>query len=215
VADISALVLSPEAQVLHLTSHLAKHLWGRLLWFYDIVQVLRCYEDELDWDLILDKASEFEILRALQVTLAKTVEVLARPPSVPPHSGGEVSPSLGPPQLWRGSMGNDKEILERVESARPSLRGKAAFALLTARDKHAAPLLSVISKDSLLHKTRYLATLAFPSAEYMTECYQFSDRRKLPFYYAYRLGSWFYFLVRSLLSVLSQALWNKHSTEPG
>jgi len=106
-------------------------------------------------------------------------------------------------------MGNDKELLERLESARVSLRGKAAFALLTARDKHAVILLSVISKDSLLHKAKFLATVAFPSVEYMIERYQLSDRRKLPLYYAYRLGSWFYFLLRSLLSVLSQALFRR------
>ncbi len=248
VADIPALVLSPEAQVLHLTSHLAKHGWQRLLWFYDIAQVIRCYEDELDWDLILAKATEFEILKALQVTLARTVELLAppRPPSVPPNpstllrasSGGEVrerspvppSPRACPersrrvgrgglggrglPQSstfpWSCSppalMGNDKEILERLESVRPSLRGKVAFALLTARDKHAVILLSAIARDSLLCKVKFLATVAFPSAEYMIERYQLSDRRKLPLYYAYRLGSWFYFLLRSLLSVLSQVL---------
>jgi hypothetical protein len=186
VADIPALVLSPEAQVLHLTSHLAKHGWGRLLWFYDIAQVLRCYEDELDWGLILAKAKEFEVLKALQVTLTKTVELLA--PPVP------------------------FEILERLESASPSLRGKAAFALLTASDKHAAILLSVISKDSLLHKAKFLSTVAFPSAEYMIERYQLSDRGKLLLYYAYRLGSWSYFLLRSLLSVLSQTLRSQHST---
>ena len=180
VADISALVLSPEGQVLHLTSHLAKHGWGRLLWFYDIAQVLRFYEDELDWDLIIAKAREFEILKALQVTMAKTVELLTLP--VPPG------------------------VLERVESARGSLREKIAFTLLTARDKHAAILLSVISKDSLLRKVRFLAAVAFPSAEYMAERYQLSDRRELPLYYTYRLGSWFTLLLRSLFSVLSQAL---------
>jgi len=190
VADIPALVLSPEAQVLHLTSHLAKHRWQRLLWFYDIAQVLRYYENELDWDLLLAKAREFEILKALQVTLARTVELLARPPSFPPNFGGDEGGA---------------EILERLESARPSLREKAAFALLTARDKHAAILLSVIARDSILRKARYLATVAFPSAEYMFERYQFSDRRKLPLYYAYRLGSWFVLLLRSLLSLLSHA----------
>ena len=176
VADVPTLVLSPEGQVLHLTTHLAKHGWGRLLWFYDIAQVLRCYEDELDWNLIIAQAREFEILKALQVTLAKTVELLA--PPLPPG------------------------VLERLGSAKVGLRENAAFALLTGRDKHAAILLNVISKDSLLRKARFLATVAFPSAEYMIERYQLSDRRKLPLYYAYRLASWFYFLLRSLLSVL-------------
>ena len=183
VAGIPALVLSPEAQVLHLTSHLAKHRWQRLLWFYDIAQVLQCYEEELDWDLILAKATEFEILKALQVTLAKTVELLA--PPLPPG------------------------VLERLESESVGLRGKAAFALLTARDNYAAILLSFIARDSLLRKARFLATVAFPSAEFMIERYQLSDRRKLPLYYAYRLGSWFYPLLRSLLSVLSQALFRR------
>jgi hypothetical protein len=180
VADIPALVLSPEGQILHLTSHLAKHCWQRLLWFYDIAQVIRYYEDELDWDVVLAKAREFEVLRALQVTLAKTVELLA--PPVP------------------------SELFERVESKRVGFREKAAFTFLTARDKRAAILLSVISRDSLLRKLRFLATVAFPSAEYMIERYQVSDRRKLPLYYAYRLISWFYFLLCSLFSVLSQVL---------
>ncbi len=183
VANIPTLVLSPEAQVLHLTSHLAKHGWQRLLWFYDIAQVLQYYEEELDWNLVIAKAREFEILKALQVTLARTVELLA--PPLPPG------------------------VLERVESKRVSLRGKAAFALLTARDNYAAILLSFIARDSLLRKARFLATVAFPSAEFMIERYQLSDRRKLPLYYAYRLGSWFYPLLRSLLSVLYHALFRR------
>jgi hypothetical protein len=141
--------------------------------------VLQYYEEELDWDLVIAKAREFEILKALQVTLTKTVELLALP--LPPG------------------------VLERMESTRVSLRGKVAFTLLTARDKHAAILLSVVSKDSLLRKAKFLATVAFPSAEYMIERYQLSDRRKLPLYYVYRLGSWLYLLLRSLFSVLSQA----------
>ena len=61
--------------------------------------------------------------------------------------------------------------------------GYPTDALLTARDKHATILLSVISRDSLLRKLRFLVTVAFPSAEYMIECYQLSDGRKLPLYY--------------------------------
>jgi hypothetical protein len=97
-------------------------------------------------------------------------------------------------------------LLKRIESKRVGLWERAAFTLLTARDKHAAILLGVISKDSLLRKLRFLATVAFPSAEYMIERYQVSNRRKLPLYYAYRLSSWFYLLLRSLFSVLSQVL---------
>jgi hypothetical protein len=180
VAGIPALVLSPEGQILHLTSHLAKHCWQRLLWFYDIAQLIQYYEDQLDWDMILAKAEEFEVLRALQVTLARSVELLAV--SVP------------------------SELLKRMESKRVSLREKASFTFLTDRDTHAKILLSVISKDSLLRKLRFLVTVAFPSAEYMIERYQLSDRRKLPLYYAYRLSNWFYFLLRYLFSVLSQVL---------
>ncbi|MEE8163566.1 MAG: nucleotidyltransferase family protein [Anaerolineae bacterium] len=178
VAGIPALVLSPEGRILHLSAHLAfHHRWQRLNWFYDIAQVIRCYENQLDWDTVIAKAGEFEILRALQVTLDKTVALLAPPPA--------------------------PEVLERLESPRVGLTEKVVFAFMTAREKHAAILLSAISRDNVLRKARFLATVAFPSREYMAERFQLSSRRKLPLYYAYRLGRGLCRVLRSLLSVLS------------
>jgi Uncharacterised nucleotidyltransferase len=57
---------SPEDLLLVLSIHAAKHVWGRLIWLCDIVQIL---QRELDWEWILGQAKELGVERILHVTL--------------------------------------------------------------------------------------------------------------------------------------------------
>ena len=65
---------SPEDLFLILSLHAAKHVWGRLIWFSDIAQLLKL--PALNWDWIGKTAQSLGIVRILQVTLVLTNRLL-------------------------------------------------------------------------------------------------------------------------------------------
>ena len=65
---------SPEDLFLILSLHAAKHVWGRLIWFCDIAQLLK--SSALNWDWIGRTAQSLGIVRILQVTLVLTNRLL-------------------------------------------------------------------------------------------------------------------------------------------
>jgi hypothetical protein len=58
---------SPEDLLLVLSVHAAKHVWGRLIWLCDIVQILKV--GNLNWDWVQARARAFGIERILHVTM--------------------------------------------------------------------------------------------------------------------------------------------------
>ncbi|MBK8045642.1 MAG: nucleotidyltransferase family protein [Anaerolineales bacterium] len=83
LGGVIALILGPEAQLLHLCAHLAFH-HGRgdqpvLLWQHDVAQVLHVYRDRLDWDVILTKAQAFDLVLPLQQVLGQVLAMWSVP----------------------------------------------------------------------------------------------------------------------------------------
>jgi hypothetical protein len=68
---------SAEDLLLVLSVHAAKHVWGRLIWLCDIVQILEL--GHLNWDLVQARAREFGIERILHVTLLLGNRLLGEP----------------------------------------------------------------------------------------------------------------------------------------
>jgi hypothetical protein len=68
---------SAEDLLLVLSVHAAKHVWGRLIWLCDIVQILEL--GNLNWDLVQARAREFGIERILHVTLLLGNRLLGKP----------------------------------------------------------------------------------------------------------------------------------------
>ncbi len=68
---------SPEDLLLVLSVHAAKHVWGRLIWLCDIVQILKL--GNLKWDFVRAHARAFGIERILHVTLLLANRLLATP----------------------------------------------------------------------------------------------------------------------------------------
>jgi hypothetical protein len=63
---------SPEDLLLVLSIHAAKHVWGRLIWLCDIVQIVRRENSQrgnLNWGSIQSQARELGIERILHITL--------------------------------------------------------------------------------------------------------------------------------------------------
>jgi len=68
---------SPEDLLLVLSVHAAKHVWGRLIWLCDIVQILEL--GNLNWELVQARARKFGIERILHVTLLLANRLLGEP----------------------------------------------------------------------------------------------------------------------------------------
>jgi hypothetical protein len=66
---------SSEDLLLVLSMHAAKHVWGRLIWLCDIVQILK--RGDLDWNWVQAQARGYGIERILHVTLLLANRLLA------------------------------------------------------------------------------------------------------------------------------------------
>ena len=68
------LMLTPAAQVLYASSHAMLQHGGNntpLRWYYDLDQLIRHYQGNLDWDLLLSQARKFEWGSALAAALSR------------------------------------------------------------------------------------------------------------------------------------------------
>jgi hypothetical protein len=66
--------LSSEDMLIVLALHAAKHVWGRLIWLCDIVQIMRL--PNLNWESIANQATELGVARILSITLRLTNALL-------------------------------------------------------------------------------------------------------------------------------------------
>jgi len=67
-------VFSDEDLLLILSLHTVTHLWGKLLWICDIAEIVK-YSDELNWNMIMEKARQMAIERVLYLNLDLTREL--------------------------------------------------------------------------------------------------------------------------------------------
>jgi hypothetical protein len=75
VAGRSVKIPTAEDWLLVLSLHAAKHVWARLIWLCDIVQILK--RENLDWDCVRGQARELGIERILRVTVLLGERLLA------------------------------------------------------------------------------------------------------------------------------------------
>ena len=95
LGERQAPALAPEALLLVLSVHGAKHCWGSLGWIADIAQLLRKFPG-LDWDSVLTTARSLGIERLLLLALAVAEKMLA---VSPPHAVARLA-SADPAVPW-------------------------------------------------------------------------------------------------------------------
>ena len=162
--NLSALVLSPEAQLLHLSGHiwLSKHaVEPMLLWMNDIAALIYAYENRLDWDLLLRQTEGCQLIYTVRHTLQK----LRREWKVP----------------------IPQEVLSHLETMNPSpFELDVIDRYITDR----SPLERARDKLSDAPNSRHRAALAlrwlFPSPEFLRFRYRNTHPLALPFLYIYR-----------------------------
>ncbi|MCS6844604.1 MAG: nucleotidyltransferase family protein, partial [Caldilineales bacterium] len=153
-------ILGPEAELLYLCGHLALHHRGEgLLWQHDLAALLAAGAHTLDWDGLLARAQQLELLLPLQTLLP----ILAR--------------------RWAAPV--PAAVLERLAGLRPTPQEARVFRQLTT---HQRPVLQRLAADlagipTWRGRLRYAWCNLFPSADYMRQRYAVRHGALLPLYY--------------------------------
>ncbi|MBN1401833.1 MAG: nucleotidyltransferase family protein [Anaerolineae bacterium] len=163
IGEARALILSPEAQILHLCGHLVLHHRGHgLLWHHDIAQVMDRFADDLDWAALLERMHQYDLVLPLQ----------------------QVLPSLA--SGWGVPVPAD--CLARLEAQVPSVSERRVHASLTQGRTSVARRLwaDLKSMPDWSLRLRYAWASLFPPPAYMQERYRIDHLYLLPLYYPYR-----------------------------
>ena len=76
IDGIDALTLSPHHLLLYLGQHSFNHAFDRLILVSDILEVLRHYNDRLNWQLLIDEAERFNLSSVLYYSLRLSCRLL-------------------------------------------------------------------------------------------------------------------------------------------
>lgn len=84
IGEAEALIPRPELMLLQLAAHAAFHGCSRLLWLYDIKRLVNHYGSSIDWALVTQCASRWQLSCAVSYAIERTEELLGSvcPPSV-------------------------------------------------------------------------------------------------------------------------------------
>lgn len=168
---LRALVLTPEAQLIHLASHLKlNHHGDRWLREYDIALLLTRPGGGLRWEAVTGAARRFQ----LSLVLA---EVLDRVEGV----WGVAAPAGIRDELRR----------------QPGLGQRLACAMTSPRLRGLQPLWNALAASGWTQKLALFREYAFPSLDYMRRRYGLNRPRLAPLYYLRHLGQGFAKIVRS------------------
>lgn len=178
-ADKTVLLFTPEAQLLHLFGHLALHHAAKpaILWLIDLAEVLTSYQEQIDWDLVLQKAVEYQLVRSLQWGTDQLAAFFLRSP-IP------------------------SDIVEKIRALPVDPSETLVFSWHNQPDRSVADF--VWSDVALLpgwrQKTRFLFVKLFPSPAYMRSRYEIPSPYQVPLYY---LWHWLIGLSSSLAMLIS------------
>lgn len=182
LAGSTALILGPEAQLLHLCAHTTidhsreKH---RLLRQMDVAELIRFYEDELDWELFLDTAVCSNLIYPIQRVLPWVAKRLDAP--VP------------------------ENVLQRCQNMQPSASERRTLHLrhFAGRSFVQRALSDLTSIRSWPERFRYLYTFVlkklFAPPANLIDRYQIRHPILLPFFYIYWLVNGFADLILVVL----------------
>ncbi|MFH1084393.1 MAG: nucleotidyltransferase family protein [Chloroflexota bacterium] len=163
VGGREALILGPEAQLVHLCGHLALHHEGQgWLWHHDIAELLARRGATLDWGLALEQAERGELVVAMQTVLGRVAAAWQAP--IPPAA------------------------LARLAALRPSPAEMRAMAPLSAPSATVAGRFwaDLAAMPGWRARLRYALESLFPSSDYMRQRYAIRHGWLLPLYYPWR-----------------------------
>lgn len=170
IGGATGLILGPEAQILHLCGHLSLHHSREpdLLWLNDIAEVIRYYENKIDWDLLLEKVQVCKLVLPIKKILPQVAGELGAPIPDDVLSGClSLSASLEEAQVYAWHIDPERSVAQRIWS-------------------------DIAYIPDWSRRLRYVLVKLIPSPSYMIPRYQIPFRVLLPFYYIYHLLIGFY-----------------------
>jgi hypothetical protein len=163
IGGVPALVLGPEALLVHLCGHLALHHAALgLLWWNDIAEVLITYRQRIDWSDLVSTIQRLGVLLPVRTVLTRAAAEWQAPvpeSAVQAMAAGQASPAEQ--RAFDRLSGGEQPVAQRF------------WADLT-------------SMPDWRQRLRFARTNLFPSAEYMQRRYQIPYPFLLPLYYPYR-----------------------------
>ncbi len=157
------LALGAEALLLHLCSHMMLHHQGKeLLWLHDVAEVLTRFGSTLEWETLLDKAQEYDLVLPMQHIITSVT------------------------QQWQIAL--SPGILEKLNGLQPSPRELKVFNWLTTAERPVAQRfwVDLATTTSWRRRLDYAWQNIFPSPDYMRRRYTINRPLLLPLYYPYR-----------------------------
>jgi hypothetical protein len=155
-----ALMLCPEDQLLHLSAHYIYHHMGNLpAAQVDIGLIVERYKQEIEWDRLIDSASEMKLGYVVRKTLLESR------------------------QDWFGAISTDVKVkLEKLHAS----PGERLFAF-SQRRKSTRVLRTAATLPGFGHRLAYLWGNLFPTREYMVWRYNLDPSISRPRAYLKRL----------------------------
>jgi hypothetical protein len=92
------LMLCPADQLVHLSAHVHKHGYDRLIWLKDLDVLVRTYRDGIDWALVQKTAADEGVQSSVWYSLKLVERLLGTP--VPPGLLVRLQPSFPVRQLY-------------------------------------------------------------------------------------------------------------------
>lgn len=163
IANEPALMLGPEAQVIHLCGHLGLHHQAEgLLWWHDVAEVLVFYRHRIDWTELLSRTRAYGLLLPVRTVLTRVAAD------------------------WRAPVPAD--VLATLLADDASADEQRIFAGLSAAKRPAGQrfVSDLTSMSGWRQRLRFARTNLFPSAAYMRQRYRIAHPLLLPLYYPYR-----------------------------
>jgi len=162
-ANITILSFCPEANLIYLCAHLVLHHRGNeLLWMNDISELIYRFQDQIDWNTVIDKVSEFHLILPLRQIL--------------PQIASE----------WNTHI--PENVLQVIRDYPLTNEETHVFKSLTNDCLTPGKLFWIDFKylNGFGKKINFVIQMLFPSADYMKKRYGITKTILTPFYYIYR-----------------------------
>lgn len=160
INGIDTLVLCPEDTILNLCLHLFQHF--RSIWLInacDIAELIRRYDNNIDWEVFLDRVIEYRLCLPVRYSLNKVVELFDLP-----------VPGFVIRELNIYKPGKFEQTIANLSVSFTDTQGPENLATL-------------ITIPGITQKTRYLCSIFFPSREWVLNNYSISNKPLLILYF--------------------------------
>lgn len=182
INDTEVLMFRPELLLVHLLTHLDKHIRlgeTRLIWFSDIYRLIRHYGRNMNWNYFLDKIERNKLQKSVYGILSIIKEWLAV--SVP------------------ASVADKFKIAKCPYSAREIFDPDPARKQITYTS-------SIPKIPGLFNKIYYILMVVFPAKRTMVKLYSRDQKSFSYFFYCYRLYKMLTTIFNTILHKLKCSL---------